>query len=340
MIIGLLHPGEMGAAIGDALRERGHDVLWASEGRSDESRARAAALRDVGTLAALVDEAEVILSVCPPHAALEVARATQGFAGTYVDANAISPMRAAEIGALHPRFVDGGIIGPPPRAAGETRLYLSGADASEVAALFAGSIVDARVVPNASALKMAYAAWSKGTAALLLAVRDVARHFGVEDALADEWRLSQPRALRPARVGGALRGEEGLALGRRDGGDRRHVRRGRCAGRVPPRGRRGLPVVIKGAGLAKRLGDRRVFRDVDVSLPDGGFLLVTGPNGSGKTTLLRVLAGLLAPDAGTLELPPRHTIGYLGHEPLVYRELTPLENLTLFGRLYRIPGAR
>ena len=192
MIIGLLHPGEMGAAIGDALRERGHDVLWASEGRSDESRARAAALRDVGTLAGLVDEAEVILSVCPPHAALEVARAIQGFAGTYVDANAISPMRAAEIGALHARFVDGGIIGPPPRAAGETRLYLSGPYASEVAAIFAGSIVDARVVPNASALKMAYAAWSKGTAALLLAVRDVARHFGVEDALADEWRLSQP----------------------------------------------------------------------------------------------------------------------------------------------------
>jgi heme exporter protein A len=95
--------------------------------------------------------------------------------------------------------------------------------------------------------------------------------------------------------------------------------------------------MIVGAGLAKRLGDRRVFRDVDVSLPDDGFLLVTGPNGSGKTTLLRVLAGLMAPDAGTLELPPRHTIGYLGHEPLVYRELTPLENLTLFGRLYRIP---
>ena len=95
--------------------------------------------------------------------------------------------------------------------------------------------------------------------------------------------------------------------------------------------------MIAGAGLAKRLGDRRVFRDVDVSLSDGGFLLVTGPNGSGKTTLLRVLAGLLAPDAGSLELPPRQTIGYLGHEPLVYRELTPLENLTLFGRLYRIP---
>jgi ABC-type multidrug transport system ATPase subunit len=95
--------------------------------------------------------------------------------------------------------------------------------------------------------------------------------------------------------------------------------------------------VIDAHGLVKRYGDRRVFRDVDVELGDGGFLLVTGPNGSGKTTLLRILAGLTAPDGGELQLPPRHTIGYLGHEPLVYRELTPLENLTLFGRLYRLP---
>jgi heme ABC exporter ATP-binding subunit CcmA len=95
--------------------------------------------------------------------------------------------------------------------------------------------------------------------------------------------------------------------------------------------------VISAHGLAKRYGNRRVFRDVDVELADGGFLLVTGPNGSGKTTLLRILAGLTAPDDGELQLPPRHTIGYLGHEPLVYRELTPLENLTLFGRLYRLP---
>jgi heme exporter protein A len=95
--------------------------------------------------------------------------------------------------------------------------------------------------------------------------------------------------------------------------------------------------MIEARGLAKRFGDRRVFRDVDLDLPDEGFLLVTGPNGSGKTTLLRILARLAAPTAGTLELPPRETIGYLGHDPLVYRELTPLENLTLFGRLYRVP---
>jgi heme exporter protein A len=95
--------------------------------------------------------------------------------------------------------------------------------------------------------------------------------------------------------------------------------------------------VISGTGLAMRYGEKRVFRDIDVELGSGGFLLVTGPNGSGKTTLLRVLAGLAAPSSGTLRLPERRAIGYLGHEPLVYRELTPLENLTLFGRLYRLP---
>jgi ABC-type multidrug transport system ATPase subunit len=94
--------------------------------------------------------------------------------------------------------------------------------------------------------------------------------------------------------------------------------------------------VIRARGLGKRYGERRVFAGVDLDLDQGGFLLVTGPNGSGKTTLLRVLAGLAAPTAGDLRLPPRETIGYLGHDPLVYRELTPLENLTLFGRLYRI----
>jgi len=98
--------------------------------------------------------------------------------------------------------------------------------------------------------------------------------------------------------------------------------------------------MIAAHGLAKRFGDKRVFAGVDVDLPDGGFLLVTGANGSGKTTLLRVLAGLAAPTAGDVQLPPRHTIGYLGHEPLVYRELTPLENLTLFARLYRVERER
>jgi heme exporter protein A len=94
--------------------------------------------------------------------------------------------------------------------------------------------------------------------------------------------------------------------------------------------------MIQARNLSTRFGDKRVFDGVDLDVEPGGFLLVTGPNGSGKTTLLRVLAGLAAPTRGELLLPARETIGYLGHEPLVYRELTPLENLTLFGRLYRV----
>ena len=95
--------------------------------------------------------------------------------------------------------------------------------------------------------------------------------------------------------------------------------------------------MIRGRDLAKRYGDRRVFAGIDLDLGADEFLLVTGRNGSGRTTLLRMLAGLTAPNAGELVLPDRREIGFLAHEPLVYRELTPLENLTLFGRLYRVP---
>src|SRR4051812_3047964 len=95
--------------------------------------------------------------------------------------------------------------------------------------------------------------------------------------------------------------------------------------------------MLTARNLSKRFDAKRVFEKIDVSLDAGGFLLVTGPNGSGKTTLLRVLAGLAAPTGGELQLPARELIGYLGHEPLVYRELTPLENLQLFAKLYRIP---
>jgi 3-hydroxyisobutyrate dehydrogenase-like beta-hydroxyacid dehydrogenase len=192
VIVGLLHPGEMGSALGDALVDAGHEVVWASAGRSEATRERALRFRDAGSFEVVAREATLILSVCPPHAALDVARAVTGFEGVYVDANAISPARAREVGELQARFVDGGIIGPPPRAAAETRLYLSGAEATWVAGLFAGGVVDARVVPDASALKMAYAAWSKGTAAMLLAIHEVAQHYGVADALEAEWRESQP----------------------------------------------------------------------------------------------------------------------------------------------------
>jgi 3-hydroxyisobutyrate dehydrogenase-like beta-hydroxyacid dehydrogenase len=211
--IGLLHPGEMGACAARCLTQRGHLVLWASEGRSPATAARAAAagLTDAGTVAEVARRAELVLSICPPHSALDVAWAVHGFGGLYVDANAISPGTAREVAQMisegDGRYVDGGIIGPPPQKPGTTRLYLSGADAAQVAGLFAGTPLDARVITGsataASAVKMAYAGWTKGTAALLLASRALARDQGVEDALLAEWALSQPALERQS--GGAAR---------------------------------------------------------------------------------------------------------------------------------------
>ena len=93
--------------------------------------------------------------------------------------------------------------------------------------------------------------------------------------------------------------------------------------------------------LGKSYGEKRVLSGVDLELPRGGFAVVTGPNGSGKTTLLRICAGLALPTAGEVHVDAeRAQVGYLGHEPLVYRELTALENLELYGRLYRLPERR
>jgi heme exporter protein A len=102
----------------------------------------------------------------------------------------------------------------------------------------------------------------------------------------------------------------------------------------------GLPL-IEARGVGKRYGDKRVLDGLDFEVERGGFMLVTGPNGSGKTTLLRLCAGLASPTAGVLDIrSPRETIGFAGHEPLVYRELTAIENLDLYGRLYRVPERR
>jgi 3-hydroxyisobutyrate dehydrogenase-like beta-hydroxyacid dehydrogenase len=199
MVIGLLHPGEMGAAVGETLRSNEHTVLWASEGRSAETVQRAEGFEDAGAAEELARRSDVILSICPPHAALDVARSVAGFDGVYVDANAVSPATARELDTAVGTFVDGGIIGPPPREPGSTRLYLSGPKADAVAALFAGTALDTRVLPGApgiaSAVKMAYAAWTKGSAAMLLAIGELARAEEVEPALLEEWRLSQPELI-------------------------------------------------------------------------------------------------------------------------------------------------
>ncbi len=202
----LLHPGEMGAAVGACLRHNGHRVLWVSAGRSSATARRAdqAQLEAVPSLEGAVAQADIVLSVCPPHAAVQVARhcIEAGFKGIYVDANAIAPSTARRIEAhLAQRkisFVDGGIIGPPQLEAGTTRLYLAGAAAQTVANLFPEGpltcpvLTDGAGAGSASALKMCYAAWTKGASALLTAIRALADQEAVHSALIDEWHLSLP----------------------------------------------------------------------------------------------------------------------------------------------------
>ena len=211
LTIGVLHPGEMGGSVGASARANASRVLWASEDRSAQTaeRAAAAGLEDAKTLASLVAASDVILSVCPPHSALDLARsvAAHGFSGVYVDANAVAPGTAREIGRIVRKgggkggekggatFVDGGIIGPPARARGTTRLYLSGEQAGHIVGLFEQGPLEAIVVEGgpgaASALKMAYAAYTKGTSALLVSIRALAMHEGVDSALLAEWARSQ-----------------------------------------------------------------------------------------------------------------------------------------------------
>jgi len=196
----------MGTAVGASVVAGGARVLWASEGRGAQTAARAKeiGLEDMGSLAALVKASEIVLSVAPPHAALDVARAVVGlgFRGLFVDGNAVAPETARQIAGLvegaGARFVDGGIIGPANRVPGAARLYLSGTGAGEAAPLFAAGPVNAVVldapVGAASALKMSYAAWTKGSQALLASVRALATAEGVDPALLAEWKLSQPDA--------------------------------------------------------------------------------------------------------------------------------------------------
>jgi hypothetical protein len=195
-VVGVLHPGEMGAVVAGALRERGETVLWASAGRSAATaeRARRLGSRTPGTSPRSAAAARSC-SICPPHAAVEVARAASGFAGIYVDANAIAPDTAGRS-----RSSSRSCRRRHRRAAAEpvgtTRLYLSGEEAERIATLFAGTNLEARVLSRepgaASALKAAYAGWTKGSAALLLTIRELGRAEGVEDALLEEWRLSIP----------------------------------------------------------------------------------------------------------------------------------------------------
>ena len=193
-VVAVLHPGRMGAAVGALLVAAGHDVRWLPAGRGPGTSRRAddAGLRAADDLAGC----DVVLSVCPPEAALDTARSVAGFGGLYVDANAVAPATSAQVREVveagGATYVDGGIIGGPPTEPG-TRLYLSGDRADDVVALFEGTVLDARTVEGdcaASALKMAYAAWTKISAALVLGIEATAREHGVAEALHAEWELS------------------------------------------------------------------------------------------------------------------------------------------------------
>ena len=234
--IGLLHPGQMGAAVGRVLADAGHRVAWASAGRSAASRQRAAAagLEDAGTLQALAARAEMILSICPPHAAAEMAQqvAAARFTGLYAECNAISPRRTraveATLTAAGAACVDGGIVGGPPAPGGQapggpaaegtarTSLYLSGACAGRVAACFPAGRLRAVVLSDrigaASALKMCYAANTKGTSALLAAILALAEREGVREALERQWGegltgTAHRRAAESARKAWRFEGE-------------------------------------------------------------------------------------------------------------------------------------
>ena len=185
MRVGLLFPGEMGAEVGKAA---GAEIIWASEGRSEATAARATSFTDVGSVEELVRASDTILSICPPAIAEETAEQVfaLGFDGTFVEANAISPERMRRIAGLGPRIVDGSII-----AARGINLYLAGAGAEEVAGLFAGSeevtaIPIGEKIGAASALKMAFGGWNKIGIALTSQAHSIAKAYGVDDQLEAE----------------------------------------------------------------------------------------------------------------------------------------------------------
>jgi 3-hydroxyisobutyrate dehydrogenase-like beta-hydroxyacid dehydrogenase len=211
-VIVLLHPGAMGSAVGAALGGRGHEVRWVADGRSAATAARADRARLVRRerLGDALDGADVVLSVCPPAAAEDVADQIAGFPGVFVDANAISPRKQQRIAArVGPGAVDGSIIGGPPWQAGTTRLYLSGPRAGEAAALFAGSPLEAVVldgpVGQASALKMSFAGVSKISAALAAQARALAAAHGVGEELEQELQDLGPLAAAERVTGVAPR---------------------------------------------------------------------------------------------------------------------------------------
>ncbi|WP_369184150.1 DUF1932 domain-containing protein [Streptomyces sp. Y1] len=198
--ITVLHPGQMGAAVAAQAVTAGHRVLWLPKGRSESSRRRAddAGLLPVDDLRTALGQSEIVISICPPAAAEDVAAdvAAVPFAGIFVDANAISPTRATNIARTVSRagatFLDGSIIGPPPAGSTTARLYLAGAPAAarQVAEIFDNTLVTARCLDRdagaASALKLAFASYQKAVRSLVGVAHALADLHGVTAELIDE----------------------------------------------------------------------------------------------------------------------------------------------------------
>ncbi|MGI5359959.1 DUF1932 domain-containing protein [Streptomyces sp. CA-252508] len=194
--IGILHPGSMGAAVAACAATNAAEALWCETGRSAASAERAAqfGLTPVATLSELLDRSDIVISLCPPAAAENLASDVAGhrFAGVYVEANAINPERAQRIAALlgpDAIVVDGGVVGSPPVGGKTPTLYLSGAASAteRIEGLFAGTAVRTAVlgteVGKASALKLAYASFQKTSRVLVALAVGMAREHGVDQEL-------------------------------------------------------------------------------------------------------------------------------------------------------------
>ena len=210
--VGILHPGAMGISIAAAATRSGNTVSWCSAGRSPATRQRAEGqkLLEVKSLREFCHTCEVLISVCPPHAAEDVAEEvlTSGFQGIYCDANAIAPDTVRRISGMMTAagvaFIDGGIIGGPAWEPGDTFLYLSGERAADIAELFSAGPLETAVIGvgpgKASALKMCYAAYTKGSTALITTILSAADDLDVWEELKAQWQRDFPQLAETAEM--------------------------------------------------------------------------------------------------------------------------------------------
>ncbi len=217
LTIAVVGAGDMGGSVAVVLKRAGADVVAAGAGRSAETRRRIAdgGLRDLGSVAACAREADLFLSIMPPELAAETAAAAAvGIAASgrrpiYADCNAVAPQTvqaiAAEVAAAGARFVDAGIIGLNPDSGRTTRFYASGPEAEALKVIDLKDRIAVRIVGpeigQASGLKMCYAALTKGSSTLAVAILLTARELGLYDPLLEEFAFSQGSRLQGMRDG-------------------------------------------------------------------------------------------------------------------------------------------